>query len=154
MNGELRRSLCLASSLSLLALLAGPGCGGAPEVRPLSFEFDVERGANNDSPIPVSIVVVYKESLAKDLLRLTAAQWFERREQIVRDNGNDLDEVLWELVPGQWVKPRPRRLRAPPVDGIIFAGYRVPGVHRFRFQPEGKIRVLLGSPHIIVIRRE
>ena len=92
-----RRLLRLAAGL--IASLALTSCGPSIETRSLGFV--VAPDANDQSPIPVELVVVYDEEVLPLLLELTARQWFEGRQQLLLDHPRGIRSYLWELVPGQ-----------------------------------------------------
>lgn len=106
----------------------------------------VEAEANNNSPVILSAVVTKDAAVHAKLLELTAAQWFARREQLLRDFGSAADETLWELVPGQQLPVnKPMRHRG---KGVLFANYRSAGAHRYPFDPAVPQKITCGVREI------
>lgn len=126
------RSVCLLGALSFLGV--GPLAGCAADTLRVNFAIHAE--ANSNSPVSLSAVFVYSLKLQSKLSEMTAAQWFQKREQIVRDNPGDIEELYWEFVPGQQVPALEKRLRKRALQGILFANYRSPGTHRYIFDPK------------------
>jgi hypothetical protein len=152
--GRALRSLCVTA----FVLKTGTGaCACSPRpsspegaLHTLLVEVEVEPKVNDDSPVALSILVVHDKSLMKELLELNALQWFERREQYLREHNAAVDEVLREFVPGQQVAPFWHRLSGPSTEGVLFVKYRAPGVHRYRFDPLRPVRFILGNSHVKV----
>jgi type VI secretion system protein len=111
----------------------------------------VDRQANLNSPVAVSVVVVRDKDLLDRLIELPAAQYFEQREQLQRDFPKDLDEWSWEWVPGQVVAPLSLRFRAGAKGGLVFADYLTEGDHRARFDPYRPFRLVLGETELSLI---
>lgn len=120
------QGLCVSVFLTLC------GCGGGV----LRANLIVEAGANSNSPVMLSAVMVHSTKLLNKLQEMTAAQWFAKREQLLRDFPRDLEETYWELVPGQQLPPVDQPVRKGAVQGILFANYRTPGAHRYLFDPK------------------
>lgn len=102
------------------------GLGGA-----MSLEVNTSRAANSNSPVALDIVAVSDKKLMPVLAKLSAAQWFERRSQILLDHPGKVEILAdLELVPGQHYGPL--KLKAGPkfIGGILFANYFTPGAHR------------------------
>jgi type VI secretion system protein len=116
----------------------------------LLVEVDVEPGANDDSPIALSMLITHDRTVMEELLTLDATQWFARREQYLRDHEASIDEVMREYVPGQRVTPFWQRLRSAASEGVLFARYRAPGSHRYRFKATRPVRLVLGHSSVIV----
>lgn len=118
--------LFLAAGLSLL------GCG-ATQVR---ASIVVDADANSNTPVTIAAVLIYRTKLVTLLQEMTSAQWFQKREQLLRDNPKDLEEILWEFVPGQQIPAVNQKMRGRALQGILFANYRTPGAHRYLFDPK------------------
>ncbi len=140
------------------ALLLGGGlvvgCGSSGPER-LRVSVEAEPGANNDTPVAVAVLVVYEDSVFRDLSKLSAAEWFEQAEQRMRDNPErtDFDLLSWEVMPGQRIKELNVELQGRPADGLVFADYLSEGQHRNRFNPERRILVVLGKSDFAVLDR-
>jgi type VI secretion system protein len=135
-----RRPAAILLVLSLLGVSL-PAC--APPAMRLSFNVDPD--ANNNSPVSISVIVAYEQPVIEKLLALSAKQWFQQREQFLRDHPKDVEEALWEFVPGQQIPPFAKKLKATPKLGVIFANYRSPGTHRYLFEPGRPTQLMLGQ---------
>ena len=132
------------AAISLLLCLSGvalPAC--APPAMRLSFNVDPD--ANNNSPVSISVIVAYEAPVVEKLLALSAKQWFQQREQFLRDHPKDIEEALWEFIPGQQIPPFQKKLKTTPKQGVIFANYRSPGTHRYLFEPGRPTQLMLGQ---------
>ena len=117
-------------------------CGIAAKTRAaikgdLKMYVSIAPKINKDSPIPVDVVWVYDEELLKELLKLSAKVWFEKKEQFKRDFPSDqaFEVWPWEWTPGQKVSVQKIPIRAKSKGGIIFANYLKDGDHRARVDP-------------------
>lgn len=127
-------------ALSLLILAAG--CTKLPRARSFfggdfRLHVTVEAGINQNSPVPVEVLLVYDSALYGQLSKMTAQQWFAGRAQFLLDNppGDGWSSQMWQWVPGETV-PTPEIDYRPGINGaILFAGYFSPGAHRAIFQP-------------------
>lgn len=139
--------------LGLLLCLCLPACSVfsmfKPTIKLSSVSFSVASQANDDTPIPVDLVVVDDEELLKKLLALPAAQWFEQRAQLQRDFPLALYVWSKELVPGQRLD-----VSDAPVKGqrgsvvLVYAGYSSPGMHRLRLDQQKNVILYLDSQDV------
>lgn len=144
--------LCL-----ILVLLSGclpgflPGVGGGPEVATRSLEVIAAPDANQESPVPVDLVLLRSEPLVALIAGLTARQWFDQRSQLLRDHPKDLDYRAWEFVPGQvaTIDEFPFESRKG-VALFVFADYLSEGAHRVRVDPLEKFRLRLEAGGFVV----
>ncbi len=129
--------------LTCLFALFLTACGGGPEYLRLTVQ--AEQEANNDSPIGVTVLVIYNEHLFDKLSEYSASEWFEQAVQFERDNPDRIqfDYLTWELMPGQKLKELKMKLQGKECEGLVFANYLEPGSHRARFNPERRILVTL-----------
>jgi type VI secretion system protein len=133
-----------ASGLLGGCLLAGllTGCSRIPPWRSFfggdcRVEVSVGDGINQNSPVAVELLLVYDQALLKQLSAMKAQDWFQQRDQFLRDHppGDDYMNWFWVWVPGQPV-PRQEVSYEPLIKGgIVFAGYFSNGDHRASFQP-------------------
>jgi type VI secretion system protein len=127
--------------LIFLALAACASNPNKPNMHTKLIALDVMPTANLNHPIALDLVVVYNRALLEELLKITAKEWFEKRQQYKLDNPGILQSWEWELVPGQVVpffKLPPKTSKG--VGGIVFANYVTPGTHRARIDAyEGAI---------------
>jgi type VI secretion system protein len=132
--------------LCLVVLVAAQGCGIGLRTRALvggkvRVQVFVAQAANQNNPVAVDVLMVYDKNLLKELTRMSAKDWFERREQIRRDysEGSGFDAWEWEWVPGQNVPVQVLPLKPAAIGGLVFANYLSPGVHRGRFDPHESV---------------
>lgn len=141
------------------AALALAGCSLLPDVTSffggqMRLAVEVDSALNDDSPVAVETLIVYDAKLVDQLTALTAAQWFERREQFLRDHEQGaLDHWLWEWVPGQRVADQRLDFRVGAQAAVVFAGYLTPGDHRQRVAPHGEYVLVLGRTGFTVSPR-
>lgn len=134
--------------------LADGGTPRAPDRRLLSVTVHLDADANDDSPVALSLLLVYEPALARRLRGLTAEQWFEAREQVLRDARGTLDEVLWEFIPGQEVPEYTRPLRPQPAEGLLFVRYGKGGPHLYPFDPERPMSLELRNREVLVSQEQ
>ncbi|MFQ5525120.1 MAG: hypothetical protein ACE5GX_02555 [Thermoanaerobaculia bacterium] len=116
------------------------------------FTVELDSLLNHDFPLAVDFVVVYDKGLYEELGKLTAANWFEKREQYRSDN----DPEKLEVHSWQWVPPSD----CPPCDGpgpqvvkhrlgaqggVLFANYFNAGDHRHLIEPLKSFALVLGE---------
>ncbi len=118
------------------ATLLVTACGPTGPTR-LKLRFDVSGKANDDNPVKVDVVVAYDPELVDDLDRLTAREWFDQRDQRMRNNPGQqtFSAWRWELTPGVEVPNIELPLRGVPAQGLLFADYISRGKHSARFDP-------------------
>lgn len=149
--------------LCALALLSG--CGG----RRLTVKINIVNAANANNPIAVDLVQVADKDLAKEIGKLTAADWFQKKEQYLLDypKPGELEVVdSREWIPGQSVSPitipAPGSLpiaipvkipvvapKAPTM--FVFANYFTPGPHRANLLPNKITTIQLGVDDLKVV---
>jgi len=111
----------------------------------LLMEVSVSPELNGNTPAAVDVLVVYDKDLLKQLMELSARDWFEQREQILRDNPKRAGSWSWEWVPGQEVGQLTLEFNLGSAGGLIFADYLTPGEHRLAFDPHEHFRLTLGA---------
>lgn len=138
-----------AAAAVLLGLML-TGCG--PSIATRSLGVVVEPGANNQSPVPVELVVVRDPEIVPLLLEMTARQWFDGRDQLLLDHPSGLRSHLWEFVPGQELPMQP--LPVPSngaVAAFVYADYFTPGPHRVRVDPYSRLLLRLTADELVVV---
>jgi hypothetical protein len=102
---------------------------------------------NQNSPVPVEVLLVYDSSLLGQLNAMTATQWFAQREQFMktRPPGQGYQSTFWVWVPGQSVAEQAISYHPLVRGGIVFAGYFSPGDHRIDILPFRDIAISLGA---------
>src|SRR2546423_2735476 len=75
----------------------------------LVMKVNVSPQANNNNPIALDLVLVKDKKLLKELMKISAKEWFEKRNQYRLDYPKEtgLSTGSWEWVPGQVVKIDP-----------------------------------------------
>lgn len=134
-------------------LLASTGCSSAPEeeipaLRLSAIVIEAEPGANENNPIAVDFVFIYDKSMRQQVAGITAADWFQRRDQFKRDFPAGFRSWSWEVVPGQRIARTqiPRQVRHDDViASFVLARYYTPGDHRARILEDTEILVKLGQ---------
>ncbi len=114
--------------------------------------FEVDEKLNDDAPVTVDLVIIYDDNLLKELAKLTAAQYFQKKEQIRRDAGNNIDIYTYEIVPGQNLGPqniKPSQLTGKGI--LVFARYAAPGDHRQAIGPDREVTLQMGVKDFQVI---
>ncbi|HEV7669039.1 MAG TPA: hypothetical protein VGS22_10975 [Thermoanaerobaculia bacterium] len=145
----------LAFSLLMLAV----GCSKLPRTRSFfggdfTLGVTVEAGINQNSPVPVEVLLVYDSGLYGQLSKMTAQQWFAGRAQFLLDNppGDGWTSEMRQWVPGETV-PKLEFDYSPGINGaILFAGYFSPGAHRAIFQPFNDQLLTLQATDFVLTR--
>lgn len=145
---------CLAAALMI------SGCGIAGKLnptgvlkKPVRLDVHIDNHANNDSPIAVDLVSVNDKDLAKDLAKMTASDWFQKRDQIREDNPKAAEVSIlksWEWVPGQLIGTVQIPLKKKPRALLLFANYGTPGPHRAKIDPSNTQQVALNRDDLKV----
>ena len=113
----------------------------------LDVRVHVAPAANQHNPVAVDLVLVSDKKLLKELMKMSAKDWFEKRHQIQLDypKEKDLGAGSWEWVPGQAVKLHRVPVQRAIVGGVIFANYLSAGAHRISINPRQNFLVILGE---------
>jgi type VI secretion system protein len=111
----------------------------------LQVSVNISENANQNNPISLDLVFVYNEKLSDDLVKMTAKDWFAKREQLRRDyiEGEGVEYLNWEWIPGQKIPLQILPLKANAKAAFVFADYQTPGAHRFRADPFNDIVIHL-----------
>lgn len=128
----------------VLAVVATTLVGCAAKVTTKNFEVVAQPHANQDSPVPLDVVLVKTAPLVPIVTGLSAKQWFQDRAQLMRDHPGGIEFRSWQVVPGQVIDVR--HFPFPNRKGIalvVFADYLSEGVHRLRVDPMKKFRLIL-----------
>jgi hypothetical protein len=140
-----RRGVPAILLLLLLALLASCSLGVRSRSLTggkLQVEVRAAETANQNQPVAMDVLLIYNKQLLQELLKMSASDWFDKRDQIRRDDpkGQALSVWSWEWVPGQHELVE-LPLQAKARTGIIFARYFSRGEHRARIDPHTSIIV-------------
>lgn len=145
------RALAARAALALAA--AGAlSCSGAPAPLHMMLEFSVAPRANQNSPVPLSLVAIRDPKLVEKVEQMTAKQWFAQRAQLRRDFPGDetFTEWEWEYVPEQAPPPVVIEIDGRAIAAFLFANYSAPGDHRFRIGPFARLRVDVGQEDVMI----
>jgi hypothetical protein len=122
---------------TLTALTAG--CGASKKVLPqtpltpakgFSLQVNALGSANQNNPVAMDLVFVMDKKLAKDVAKMPAKDWFEKRQQLERDHPGKTQVVSWEWVPGQAAGPIDVAVNSKTKAGFLFTNYASTGDHR------------------------
>jgi type VI secretion system protein len=154
---SLPSSTTIALALLPLLALAFCSCGVLVSTRSLlgetlDLEVHIADMANQDNPVAMDVILVYDEDLLKKLLQLSAKEWFEQKAQFKKDYPEDSGFEVWERewIPVANTYQEHLSLRGGAVGGIIFAGYRTDGAHRYRLELYQDVRVMLDGDDMSV----
>lgn len=118
----------------------------------LELDIMVDSIANNEIPLSMDVVYVYDEELFKNLLSMSARQWFDKKQEIANNfpDESGFEAFGWEWIPGQDTAVE-IPLRASTVGGIIFVNYYNEGQHRVRIDLFRDVSVKLGFDEFRVV---
>jgi len=155
----------LVSSIGFAFLLSLTGCPepkvpkvvrstipGASGETKLDVKVHISPAANRNNPVPVDLVLVTDKKLLKELMKMSARDWFAQKHQVQLDypKEKDLAAGSWEWVPGQSVKLDRLNIRYEIVGGVVFANYLTEGVHRASIDPRKPFLITLGEDDLCV----
>jgi len=137
----------------MLAVALGCGTGSRSLFGgDVAVKVEAEPGINQDSPVPVELVIVFDKDLLAQLTGMTARDWFQKREQIHKDHPGD-EELLtlsWEVVPGQSLPESSLSFGSGARGGLVFADYFADGAHRARVDPHQNLKIRLLADDVAV----
>ncbi len=96
-----------------------------------SAQLSVTDKANDGKPLNVDFVAVRNDKLVKKIEALSASQWFEQKQQLLKENHDNL--IVWpvKMLPGSQITVKNVPISGKPADSLIlFAGYKSKGAHR------------------------
>lgn len=128
----------LVPVLILLAMAAGCAKFGNKAGRTIGLgnnprfvvSVNVADMANGNQPVATDLVLVLDKKLVKEVAKLTAKDWFDRRMQIQRDFPGKTEIISWEWVPRQTAGPIAVAVNPATKGAFLFAAYSTPGDHR------------------------
>ena len=163
----LKRALLSACALVLPLLLSGCPKGpkvvtkrlpGGPKDGKLDLRVRVSPRANGENPVALDVLLVSDKELLKELQKMSASDWFAKREQIILDHpkeGQLVVVIRRELVPGQVVEPAQFVVKPEVRAGVVFANYFTPGEHRAVLDPRaGDVQINLEEDKLEVVARK
>lgn len=111
----------------------------------ITAQLQVDDHVNQNSPVPVELLVVYDDKLLEYLLGIDAQKWFSERAQMLRDHPDEKAFVssYWELVPGQTPLIKKVSFGTGARGAVVFANYFSEGKHRVRLDPHKDVVIHL-----------
>lgn len=152
--------------LLLLCLLTLAGCGSDAVVSALKsvvslqpakvwierINFSASDDVNDNSPVTVHVVIVYKPELLADLSKMDADAYFQKIEQIKLDNAGQIDVFVWDIIRGQHLNEIPITPSKVSGEGVlVFARYSSPGPHRVAIADDREVTIQLDKLDFKVI---
>ena len=126
-----------------------PGASGETK---LDVKVHISPAANRNNPVAVDLVLVSDKKLLKELMKMSAKDWFTQKHQVQLDypKEKDLSAGSWEWVPGQAVRLDRMNVRYEVVGGVVFANYLTEGIHRASIDPRKPFLLTLGEDDLCV----
>ncbi|MBK5142174.1 hypothetical protein I2494_00315 [Budviciaceae bacterium BWR-B9] len=96
-----------------------------------SAQLNVTDKANDGKSLNVDFVAVRSDKLVQKIETLSASQWFEQKQQLLKDNPDNL--IVWPvtMLPDSQITVKNVPISGKPADSLIlFAGYQSKGAHR------------------------
>ena len=157
------RALAAVAVVAVAALFAGCPKGpkvitkrlpGGPKDSKIEVSVRVAPNANGGNPVALDLLLVSDKELLKELQKLSAADWFEKRAQIILDHPKEgeLSVSRWEWVPGQVVELDDVRVAPEVRAAVVYANYFSPGEHRAVLDPRRDVRLTLGESKLEVFQ--
>lgn len=136
-----------------LAVLSATACGALHHKNSIRLHVEIDRRANQDQPIALDVVAVRNKAVSASLLKLTALEWFDKRDQFRSDypDGRQFQTQSWEWVPGQLVGELSVPFSVRPKDAFVFAKYSAGGENRARLASGQSATILLGERKMTVV---
>jgi len=140
---------CPAAKVPKAVRSTVPGASGETK---LDVKVHIAPAANRNNPVAVDLVLVTDKKLLKELMKMSARDWFTQKHQVQLDypKEKDLSAGSWEWVPGQSVKLDRLNVRYEVVGGVVFANYLTDGVHRAAIDPRKPFVLTLGEEDLCV----
>ncbi len=107
--------------------------------------FRAAENANNTSPVKIHIVIAYKEALAAEIGKLTAADYFKKADRLKADAGTDLDVFSTDVLAGSTKVLDITPSQSSGFVALMFARYESPGDHRTNVSADYEIQVDLAK---------
>ena len=130
---------------------------GGPKDGKLDLRVHVSPRANGENPVALDVLLVSDKDLLKELQKMSASDWFAKREQIILDHPKEEQLVVrrLELVPGQVVEPSLLVVKPEVRAGVVFANYFNPGEHRAVLDPRARdVQINLEETKLEVVSRK
>jgi hypothetical protein len=130
---------------------------GGPKDGKLDLRVHVSPRANGENPVALDVLLVSDKELLKELKKMSAGDWFAKREQIILDHPKEEQLVVLrrEFVPGQVVEPALLVVKSEVRAGLVFANYFNPGEHRAVLDPRARdVQINLEEDKLEVVARK
>ena len=113
----------------------------------------VDKHANDTMAVAVDLVVVCDEELDAELKKMTAAEFFEKKEDLLMSDSDRMLVWHWEVVPGQKLKNLPIDFNEfDPTSGYVFAFYRNGYPNRVKVPDVKEIKIVLGKERVRLLK--
>lgn len=105
---------------------------------------------NHGGALTAHLVIVYEKELIGKLKQMSSRQYFQMKDQLIKDYPDKLKVFEWELVAKERITPW-KDINYPvdhmvPVAAFIYANYNSAGEHRERISPDPKkVKVVFES---------
>ena len=139
--------------LVFLAILTFCGCQSSETV-PMKLEkiiFNSNNQINNESPVPINVVLCYDSDLFKKIAQMDANTYYKEKPQLLKDYKEKIEVIAIDALPGftQEVAIQP----AQPVGagGFIFARYdQSNAANRMSIGTDSILNIDLGSKEFMM----
>lgn len=112
----------------------------------------VDKNANSTTAVALDLVIVCDESLDKEISKLSSVQYFEKKQDILLSNQDNILVWHWEVVPGQQLKNLPITFNEfDPVGGYIFVSYNNKSINRIKIPRSKEIKIILKKQNCQVL---
>ncbi len=116
----------------------------------LTMQLTIDADANDNSVIAVDLVAIDDKKTLAAIQDMTAAQWFAKREDVVRMKARDLKIASWEFVPGSILPDQHVTAGVGKLGVVLFANYSSKGEHRAVLPQVGRVQVQYGATDFTV----
>lgn len=115
------------------------------------ISFIADENMNNSSPVTVHVVIIYKQELLDEIVKMEAADYFKKADQLKIDNAGQMDVFSFDLIRGQRLNNQEiNPSKTSGVGAIIFARYAGPGPHKAVLNEESGVLVKLNKDDLAI----
>jgi len=105
-------------------------------------KFNPSADVNGNAPVTIDILVFYNAESMDKVAKLTADKYFQQKDQLKKDYGDQIDFFSYEIVPGQRMADQTIELSKSSGLGVVaFGRYSTPGPHRVAIGPDRIIQL-------------
>lgn len=112
------------------------------------LRFKVDPNLNNNSPVTMNLIIVYRKDIMDELSKMTAFKYFNEINKIKRSyDSNSVKIFSFDIIPGQRMEDKnvlPERVSSA-LGAFIFVRYSNDGEHRVQLGSEKFLLVQLGK---------